>query len=237
MKNVHQESRTGVVGFVSGGLLGGTKQDKLLEENVIKPVLFSKGLLLNGDDGVQQAQTQLECEDKTPNHREPSNPLEHKDRRTRRATGNRAVANESKSLGEGQYRCTIPDDQGHHKKKSSLVVDSDSLDLCTAGRRVDKVDRKSKRKMKREVKQAVLVEKRKTSIDVPAGPFQETQSPIPFAPGTVLRSVSRTEQPMGGRHAVRQQYIKQKKMAILDSKALNEVGRVSIMREVFHKLT
>lgn len=236
MKNVHQESRTGVVRFVSGGFMGETRKDKRTEENMIEPVLFSKGLLLNGDDGVQQVQTQLKCKDKTPNHREPSNPLEHKDSRIQRATGNWTVANESKFLGEESYRCTIPDDQGHHKKKSSLVVDSESLDLCTAGRRVDKVDRKLKRRMKRE-EQAVLVEKRKTSIDVLAGPFQETQAPIPFAPGPVLRSVPRTEKPLEGRHAVRQRYIRQKKMAIMDSKALNEVGRVSIMREVFHKLT
>lgn len=241
MKNVHLESRIGVVRFVSGGFLGGTRQEEPVEEPVeehmLEPISASKGSLLKGDDVAQQAQTQLECKDRTPSHTEPSNPPTHKSSRKRRARGNPAVANGSKFMREKHYSCIIPDDQGHRNKKSTALVDSDPLDLRTAARRIDKEERKLKR-MKREVEQAVLAEKPDAPVDVPIELFQQTQFPHPFPPLSVLRSVPHTSQPLKGRRAVRQRYIKQMKMAIMDSKALNEVRRVLHMREVqFHKLT
>lgn len=230
MKNIHQESRTGAIQFVSGGFLEGTRQDEPMEEQMMKPICFNEGSLLKGDDDVQQVQTQLEYEDKTPIYTKPSNPCKHKNSRKRRARGNQAVANGSKVIGKENGRCNIPDDRGHHKKKSSPMIDSDPLELRTAARQVDEEERNIKSRIERELEQTVLAEKRKALVDVPAGFLQETQSPNPFTPLTVFRS--RTSQPLEGRHAVRQRHIRQMKMAITDSKALNEVSRVLRMCEV-----
>ena len=210
MNNVNQERAIRSVRFVSGGFLGGTRKEEPKEEHVMKPISLNKESLLTADDGVQQVQTQLECEDSTSSHTESWNPRELKSSLNRRARGNRTVANGSKLSGGEQHSCTIPipDDHGNHKKKSSSVIDSVPLDLQTATRRTDKAERKLKKK---------------TLVDVPAGFHPKLQSLNTFDPAVMLHSVSRTSQPLEGRHAVRQRYIRQKKMAIMDSKALNEV--------------
>ncbi|MCJ1423135.1 telomerase inhibitor [Sticta canariensis] len=227
MNNVNQERPIRFVRFVSGGFLGGTRKEEPKEEHMMKPISLNKESLLTADDGVQQVQTQLECEDSTTSHTEPWNPREPKSSWKRRARGDRTVTNGSKLSGGEQHSCTIPvpDDQGNHKKKSSSVIDSVPLDLHTAARRVDKAERKLKKRKKRETEQATLVEKQKTLVDVPAGFHPKLQSLNTFDPAVMLDSVPRTSQPLEGRHAVRQRYIRQKKMAIMDSKALNEVRR------------
>lgn len=237
MKPVHLASRIGAVRFVSGGFLGGTRQEEPVEEHMLEPIYASKGSLLKEDDVAQRAQTQLECEDRTPSHTEPSNPPTHKSFKKRRARDIPAVPNGSKFMREKHYNCTIPDDQGHQNNKSTAVIDPYPLDLHTAARRVDIEERKIKR-MEREVEQALLVEKPNATVDVPTGIFQQTQSLNPLPPVTVLRSVPHTSQQLEGRRAIRQRYIKQMKMALTDSKALNEVRQVLKMRGVqFHRLT
>lgn len=224
MKNVHQESRSRAVRFMSGGFLGGTRQEESTDDHMMEPTSVSKGSLLKGDDRVQQVQTQLQCEDKTRVHTELSYPPVRKETRKRRVRGNRAIANGSKFIGKKQYSCINPNDQSNHQEKSTSVVDSGPLDLRTAARRIDdKVQRHLKRRMKRKMEQAGLVEKRKALVDVPKGGFQEMQSPNPSPPVTVLHSVPRTHQSLEGRHGVRQRYIRHMKMAITDSRALNEV--------------
>ena len=61
--------------------------------------------------------------------------------------------------------------------------------------------------------------------DVPAGFYQKMQFLDTFDLAVILRSAPRTSQPLEGRQAVRQFYIRQKRMVIMDSKALNEVCR------------
>lgn len=240
INNVNQKRAIGSVRFVSGGFLGGTRKEEPKKEHVMKSISLNKESLLTADDAVQQVQTQPEYEDKTPSHAEPSNPRELKSSWKRGARGNRTVANGSKLTGGEQHSCTIPipDDQGYHKKKPSSVIDSVPLDLHTAARRVDKAERKLKKRMKRETEQATLVEKQKTLVDVPAGFNPKLQSLNTFDPAVMLHSVPRTGQPLDGRHAVRKRYIRQMKMAIMDSKALNEVRReLKKSGGYFHLLT
>lgn len=190
MKNVHQESRSRSVRFMSGGFLGGTRYEELMDDHKMEPASVIKESLLKAHDRVQQVQTQLECEDKTRVHPEPSNPPVCKDSRKQRVRGNRVIANGSKFIGKKKYRCINPNDQSNHQEKSTSVVDSGPLDLHTAARRIDdKVERNLKRSMKREMEQAELVEKRKALVDVPKGGFQEMQSPNPSPLVTVLHSV------------------------------------------------
>ena len=131
--------------------------------------------------------------------------------------------------GGDPHSCTIPipDDQGYHRKKSSSVIDSIPLDLHTAARWVDTAECKLMKRMKRKTEQATLVEKQKTlvRVNVPAAFYQTMQFLDTFDPAVILHSVPRTSKPLERRQAVRQCYTRQKKMAIMDSKALNEICR------------
>lgn len=226
MNNVNQEKPIRSIGFISGGFLGGTRKEEPKEEHTMKSISLNKESPLTADDGVQQVQTELECEDRTSSRAEPWT-REPKSSWKRKARGNRTAENGSKFTGGEQHSCTIPipDDQGYHKKKSSSVIESVPLDLRTAPRRVDKAERKLKKRKKRETDQAALVEKQKTLVDVPAGFRPKLQSLNTSDPAVKLHSVPQISQPLEGRHAVRQRYIRQKKMAMMDSKALNEVRR------------
>ncbi|MCJ1469858.1 telomerase inhibitor [Pseudocyphellaria aurata] len=206
----YQKRCTKAVRFLSGGLLGETKQEQpIAEEDTIKPTSFSEGSLSKGDDCVQQVQTQVKCDDMTPNHTELSNPPEKKASRNSRARN----------------------DKKRHHKKESTMADSEPLDLQRTARREDEAEQKSKKRTKRDAEKAVLVKKRRKSlVDVPADFHQDNESSqISFTgPG----SISQPSRPMGGRHAVRQRFIRQMKMATMDSKALNEVRQVLKMRKV-----
>ena len=240
---VDQEKPIRSIRFISSGFLGGTRKEEPKEEHTIKSMSLNKESLLTADDGVQQVQTELECEDRISSHAEPWNPREPKSSWKRKARGNHTAENAengSKLTGGEQHCCTIPnpDDQGYHKKKSSSVIESVPLDLRTATRRVDKAERKLKKRKKRETEQAALVEKQKTLVDVPAGFCPKLHSLNTFDPAVKLHSVPRISQPLKGRHAVRKRYIRQKKMAIMDSKALNEVRReLKKSRRSVHLLT
>lgn len=90
-------------------------------------------------------------------------------------------------------------------------------------RRSEKMERKLQRRLKRERKQKSPSLRSEPVSEMHPSRLtdrqeQDLMTSMPQAPNTPTSTVT-------GRHAVRQRYIKQKKMAITNSKALNEVCR------------
>ncbi len=103
-------------------------------------------------------------------------------------------------------------------------------------RRRSKSERKAGKDAKRRRKEEAGVSSAATSR---GGPSESSQKASPAASNeppdrTVIVPVSAPAMFSGGRHAVRSRYIQQKKLALIDSKALNEVGSKFTLRNDLH---
>lgn len=142
-------------------------------------------------------------------------------------------ANGTASTGNALYEA-LPQDalagQNACPQDSGTDIDTDPQKLEEARNKADKIERKMKRKLKRDAKQAMkhLKSKNRATIRTPNTTEVQQQSDEHVVS---LEAVSNIQAPKkysqahgGGRNAVRSRYIQQKKMAFMDSKALNEVS-------------
>lgn len=97
-----------------------------------------------------------------------------------------------------------------------------ATDSTLEARRKRKAERKLKRRKDKEIRQAAQVDGPDTLSTV--APTKPIHSPITTAATNHLDS--QVGLPLGGRHAVRQKYIRHKKMAMMDVRAMNEVSQI-----------
>ncbi len=102
------------------------------------------------------------------------------------------------------------------RKSDESCTSHGPVDSCTEARRIRKAER---RILRRKVDEAI---QRSLVVSPP-----ESGSLIPVATVTSHLPISQSNLPPGGRHAVRLKYIRHKKMAMMDSKAMNEVSQAS----------
>lgn len=231
---IYKQNRWGSQRFVSGGLLVGDRVQRLPEKTVEESSFFSN--------------TELQCH----------NTLIPTEAESEGARGGapEQVGGLSSVLSNGnlkrQQRPKQQDNQAsgdelalgtrlivEEEPQSRLIGQDDpvppntlaSSSATKAQRRLEKAERKLKRKSRRG-------EKHLSSIDGYGEPAvisgRSTSQHCPLTPNEGLSKLQEglkvrgevllpTRNPASGRHAVRQRYIQHKKMAMIDTRALNEV--------------
>ena len=104
-------------------------------------------------------------------------------------------------------------------------IESQPIEESKARRKIDKARRKLQRRRRRENRHSLMAEGHsKISTEVSDHPLNDTEvAVVKGSPYTLRSPISVPEGSTGGRHAVRQRYIQHKRMAMMDSTALNEV--------------
>lgn len=203
-EQIYQETKPAVyeglgkkgIRFVSGGFLKGREEDERAWHPVKRIVPLSDEQLSEAKLSDLPVQSRLECEHYAP-QRENSR---KKDRpNSTESELNRPV---TKSVGvHSSNGSTLYSTQEAHRKRKAV--------------------RKLRRRKEKELKRA-------TQSDVPdvlptMSSKEPARSPIMTAATNGLDR--QAELRLGGRHAIRQKYIRHKKMAMMDSKAMNEVSQ------------
>ncbi|KAH0541935.1 hypothetical protein FGG08_003655 [Glutinoglossum americanum] len=197
-REIYMENRWGSIKFVKGGLLVG---DKIREEP---------------------------ADDETGRPQEPTAPM------GRTAEG--TAGNEEYSEGKGRRKVEKQSDEcGDSRQRSA-----DKPDKAQAGEKeVKSKEDKEKKKNRRLERRGRRSTKRQIAKEqVAAGKMEECSEQSPSAQDPLLKAVAidsaeperanasssmSTGMLSRGRHVVRQRYIQQKKMALLDMQALNEI--------------
>ena len=89
--------------------------------------------------------------------------------------------------------------------------------------KAEKAQRRLERRARKEARRVVRAECHAATMSSPSDRQSEAQHQ-PHADNIRLPSAVAITTAVGGRHAFRQRYVRQKKLAVMDPKALNEVG-------------
>lgn len=201
---IYQETKPAVyeglgkkgIRFVSGGFLKGREQEERAWHPVKRIVSLSDEQLVEAKLSDLPVQSRLACEHNAP-QRENSR---KKDR-----------PNSTESALDGP----VTKVDGAHSGNDS------GLDSGLEAQRKRKAVRKLRRRKEKEIRRAA-------QSDVPdVLPTMSLKEPVP---SPVIAAATNHLDPnaglrLGGRHAIRQKYIRHKKMAMMDSKAMNEVSQ------------
>lgn len=212
---IQHEQRYGHMNFISGGFLVGDKMET------------KSDLALMGTSSIRSAKRKRS---ENPDHGTGRQSGEKDSAKTnaRETAQQKSTTTESLSTSEDSDSDAGEDEddaldeaakskaeKGHRKKSSKSELESDSRDIKAqkalekAERRARKEERRKRREEKRERK--ALKEKKKAERSMP---------PTSEPPAAMLASAVISN---GSRHATRQRYIQQKRMASMDPKALKEI--------------
>ena len=233
---IHVERRWGSLRFMSGGLLVGDRIQKLTEDGGHHAPAPENALLyppqipavLEPNDEVTKPRNQnLILESSNSSNTEM--PKKVKKSKRPRIPDRTMDSDLERILLEGGNSGTTPSTE--LECNSPNENDSRQQNLSKVQRRAEKTERKLQRDLRREAKKAVRIEQDAEPLDVATTRLsQQSLSPSvaehtsrPTAGIADNRDVSIRHGAFGGRHAVRQRYIRHKKMAITNTKALNEV--------------
>lgn len=215
-RSVFVEQRWGRLRFVSGGFLVGDKLHDLPREQWS----MAKGAI---EDSGEEATSGSKTDQKRLSKK-------RKERQCGRAQSVQGESNEcSSAIPQPSKETFLP-------RKSSMEGDCAAQDTDKTKRRAAKAERKLGRRFRKEATNKSKDEASRRSMALPLqGPTDlRPYSPLTqaltehTAPKTILPTRA-TIAVAGGRNAVRQHYIRHKRMAMLDSKALNEVRRRTIL--------
>ena len=219
------DQRWGRLHFVSGGLLVG---DELQKSSQTQPVLNTL------DERRPNSSKDLSEESRSNNGLSRNSPeikrgntLLHSNNQDTEVDG-KHNSSDTVSLGLlptlRERSTATPSDSTIHTNCGAEIAEK-------ARRRAEKAERKRKRQSRREARNA----SRSEAYGMASTPSSELRDPqTPDLGGNMAESHNRIQSSRpskgsvieeGGRHAVRQRYIRQKKLAMMDRKALDEVGQ------------
>ncbi len=230
---VYAENRWGSLRFVSGGLLVGERIQKLVEVNCQQPsgpddMLMQQQqvpAVLVSENEVTKTKVRINIEDS------PSLPNAGKPKKARKnkRLNETAGLDFEENLFEGRKSdTTVTTNSGRNTPVRSGLRQST---LSKAQGHADKANRKLRRKIRREARKTFHAEQNGEPSYMPITPSLQqnillaaTKHPSGQKPEiTNGQDMSSRDGIAGGRHAVRQRDIRHKKMAMMDTKALNEV--------------
>ena len=222
----YTERRWGILRFVSGGILVGDRIRELADEEKLRAA------------SVLHQPTSVE---KSKQHENPSThgfqassnatiPVDHI--RKGISMNHAEAASLTPDIAVTGPRSTVQT-QGEPEVEDIDLPHIDNVLSDKARRKAAKLERKLARRKRREARRAArsqTVQSASLSSITPAY-FNETPDlgedicqESSSAMVTLPPALSVTAAPVVGRHVIRQRYIRQKKMAIMDPKALNEVS-------------
>lgn len=216
---LYTERKFGALRFVSGGVLVGDRIQKLVEDEKLKVAGKSRSSHDQDPSPASDEETKRSAEGYTEtslNHPKPTEP----------SHATQAAAPELDASGintEDQEAATALE-----QENSGLEKGSDK-----AKRKAEKAQSRLERRGRKEARRAARAEPHAaTRSSCTTSPSDQQSEPQDQPDAEEIRpsSVVLTTAAVSGRHCVRQRYIRQKKLAVMDPKALNEV------RELAHSL-
>lgn len=197
-RRLYSEQRWGTLRFVSGGLLVG---DKLELAQKVEETQSSRSVKIDpGTDRLASLTDEGGSQD-------VKNPARHPKKKSKKLKDKKAP-NPATPLEH------VP-----------LVKDLAASETVPIARAVSEAQRKSdktERKLQRRLKKEARLE---SKIRSPANnAISSLSTPAPSTDCEFVRKAATSSHPNNGIQAVRHRHIKHKKMAMMDSKALNEVG-------------
>lgn len=233
---LYAENRRGSLRFVSGGLLVGDRIKENAEENsqhsaapesiLVQPLQVPAALKPKDEVANPKVRNHAEQSPKSLTAEKPRKIIKSKSARSAEDT---AESNLDRSLPEGSKTGTIL--TKNSGCNTPVDYGSSQPNLGKFQRLADKAERKLQRKLRREARRVSCTGQGGGSSDMfttpslpqHVSPSVTEQSPPEKAELVGDREKSLPNRLAGGRHAVRQRYIRHKKMAMMDTKALNEV--------------
>ncbi len=233
---LYAENRWGSLRFVSGGLLVGDKIQKHAEENsqhsatpkIILMQPLQDPAVLKPEDEVANPKVRKHIEE-SPKSLTAEEPKKVRKSKRARSADDTAEPNLDRSLQEGRNTGTILTTNSGCNTPVDFRPRQSSPGA--AQRLADKAERKLERNLRREARRVSRTGQGGGPSDMPITPSlpQHVSPSVPEhssrekAEPTGNRETLLPNGLAGGRHAVRQRYIRHKKMAMMDTKALNEV--------------
>ena len=232
---VYAEKRWGSLRFVSGGLLIGDEIQKFAEENN-QPLLAPEITPLQPSQIKRRRKPEDLAKPEGLNHAEEP-PRLHNSKTSRKASkrdkkripsGTVEPDFERPPAVSGDINAALVAKLEDHTRDH---IESRQLNTDKATLRAEKAERKLKRRSRREAKKAYRAEQNiepstasiTTSLQRPISASVIEPSPMLAIRSASDRDVTPRDLVVGGRLVVRQRYIRHKKMAMMDTKALNEV--------------
>lgn len=215
---LYTERKFGALRFVSGGVLVGDRIQKLVEDE--KSRLAGNSSSLAAPYAEQNMGAKCHPETDIDNSKSMASP---KVMQTA-APGLEALDTE---MGDQEVAAELEQENNGQDKESN-----------TARRKAEKAQRKLERRERKEARRGARAGRhsviQSSCITSPSDPRSDTPDQH-LADEIRASSAVAVTAALSGRHAVRQRYIKQKKLAVMDAKALNEVGTLLVtwLRESF----
>ena len=225
-RTAKQESRFCALLFVSGGFLGESGQEEL-QAKYVKDIIPGDERAQVISRSIKQSPRQLTSKENPATPTESIELLKNQSSRQHRARSKFAVVNNPRPETYDPYT-PISIEQDIVKRAMPNTTDLPMSESPTAPQRLTKAERKQRKKMRRETRRTVPTELPMAPVAIPLTDVQETSTHPPRAAPVGYQHVPQLNKPVGGRHAARQRYISHKKLATMDSKALNEVCLRSI---------
>ncbi|KAL9121851.1 MAG: hypothetical protein Q9187_001598 [Circinaria calcarea] len=221
----YTERRWGVLRFVSGGTLIGDRIRELADREKSRLVDIT-----NQPTSVEKSEQQeLALTHGTKSTANAARTADH--------TGKRPKVNPAEGISSySSTKATRPHSTVQRQEEKVVEeMDRPNVDFQLsdkARRKAEKLERKLDRRKRKEAKRASRsqpVQPGSSSNIMPTqqinfrDPEKDSSSDCPSATNTPASAVSIGVVPAVGRHIIRQRYIKQKKLATMDPKALNEI--------------
>ena len=234
-ETIHAERRWGTLRFVSGGLLVGDRIRNLVDdtsqrspapENVLLHPLRIPAALEPKDEVAKPKNRGPAV--KSPHLQHTHKPKKAKMSKRLRSSDASVDSDFEKNLVEGEASGTTLTTK---LERNTTLEYGSSQPSARTQQRAEKAERKLQRKLKRESKKAARTEQDGEPSGAPIRPSLRQNLPPSEAEHVARetaeiannRSVSSRDGAFGGIHVVRQRYIRHKKMAMMDAKALHEV--------------
>ena len=233
---IHGERRWGSLRFVSGGLLVGDRIQRLVGDNK-KQASASNDELLHpsqnlpapGADSKRAKSIVQRLVGESPEIADIEKPNRTKRRRKVGDTDRSLILESQNNMNE--LRDSSTNIETRLERDTSIENELGQQSASKAQRCAQKAERKLQRKLRREAKEAT----RAGEIVEPSDTYTASSSQQYLPSSAAKNQFTHTAETgisweaqirdgaVGGRHSVRQRYIRQKKMAMMDTKALHEV--------------
>ena len=234
---IYTESRWGSLRFVSGGFLVGDKiQD--LEGKRVQDLHSSNTVLLVNPEPAKSEEFEKprdESMDQISTNAFVGDSSEKKRKRAKKSTQKTTATQPNvgllSSMDEAQITVPSPAEKEPVVPTLSAVTDSiHASQSDKAQRRAEKAERKLEKRLRREAKDVLIEKEESGALNTSSAETPPHHQAPDAAGGTAIeQAVTEPKHHLPKMHAafsVRQRYIRNKRMAMMDSKALNEVGQV-----------
>ena len=210
---LYTERRFGALRFVSGGVLVGDRIEKLVEDEKLR-------LAEKSSSPFDQASFAASNEKRKNEAKGHIKVALDTSKSTASLTALQTAAPELDASNAMMENLEATVDMELENSKQDKNSDKAKSKAVKAQRKLERLQRKETRRAARAERHPVMIPPCTTSS---SDQQSEPQDP-PQPDETGSSSVVAVTAAMSGRHAVRQRYIRQKKLAVMDLRALNEVG-------------